>query len=282
MVEMPRLDAARITAGLALTDPKTRKELWDIKAGRVDAQSLDEFKRLDGAGLLTHLFVRLCRDGKPGVVGASRDDVQRPGLHCTVCRKDALDHPIQESVTSSDLARELTDGSRWMIELSALSLLLAGVPRRSIRIPDTSRAPDPIDLAFMFDGSRYVCELKDREVNAADAGRFVGRAGALPRHRALIITTESVAGDALRVFERPSGGVSSAGPPRPRFIEDPDCVPNGLRWEMVFARLQDFADGVRLPGPGRLSLTRFPGLLASWCIMPHRPPRCTAVRTPRG
>ncbi|MEX2247401.1 MAG: hypothetical protein WEC75_12030 [Dehalococcoidia bacterium] len=249
-MKTPTPDPKRLLAARKVEAVEVRYALRKARTSTLRWQDISDGDALKRAALLQDWHVGRCTDGKDGFSTAVLDEIASSSIECGKCHKPAREHRIESSARPSPLASELITKSKWMAELATLSLMGSGVALRSIRVPDDSRSPDIIDLAFVYDGRRYIVELKDDNVTAGDAGNFISRLDDMASLRSFVITTKSVSSDARKVFDRMGGRGALFALPAPTYLEGSRCV-SDLRAELLFQRLRDFSSSVLLTGPGK-------------------------------
>ncbi|MBI5289219.1 MAG: hypothetical protein HY873_09645, partial [Chloroflexi bacterium] len=247
---VPSHTQVEVSAAMLLSSEGVRSDLRTLaRAAKRDSPVIEHEEELRVSGLIEDLHWAKCQDGKE-FLADSKAAIESSTSRCPHCRKQGREHEIAIALVPTELGRNLLNKSRWMTIQATVMLMAAGVAMRSIRVPAVGQAPDEVDLAFLFDGRRSLCELKDDEVTAGDVANLVARSDVMGQGEVLVITTKSVTSDARKVLDRAFRPTFSLRTQTYECLEGASCISTDLTFHLAFERLGRFAEAAYLFGPG--------------------------------
>jgi transposase-like protein len=185
-------------------------------------KALDKIKE---SGLVSSEYLLQCRKTSAQLVRVQDiEELSIPsaaGFRCASCNRPFVDELISEGYALSSEGRALMRGSHWMTVWVTEQLLAMGVLRESI-FWNLEESGEEVDIVIDHVDRVWIFELKDREFGAGDAYPFNYRKVRYKADEAVVITTERVAPDAIRVF------ADLAGTRKPVLIEGLDNVTTTL------------------------------------------------------
>jgi len=198
----------------------------DLLGEDVDKKVANLIDRLAGLGLLSREYLLVCAKTGHGLARlVTREEITAATLanvRCGQCGNRFAEEKVEEILLPSEVARRLTEGSRWMRVLLTNQLVTEGVQREDI-VWNLSQNGEDIDVIASVLDRLVFFELKDREFGLGDAYPFSYRVARYQGDLGVIVSAEKVAPDARKFFEeqRESARRLSpfAGPASISFIE---------------------------------------------------------------
>jgi hypothetical protein len=151
--------------------------------------------------LITENYVISCRknNAQLGIMQSVDELKNFKILKCPICGKSFTEELITKQYSISDKGKKMITGSHWMTVWITKILLKHGIDEKSI-IWNLNDASEEIDCAVQVNGRLWIFELKDRNFESGDAQRLGHRAIKFKAHKAIVVTTGIISGEARSVL----------------------------------------------------------------------------------
>jgi hypothetical protein len=156
------------------------------------------YEELFQCGLLRREHLVSCvKEGKPLTHVPSREHLANTTigqLPCPECGRKFAEEKIEEILIPTEMARELTSGSKWMQVWLTRELERNHIPVKDVKWNLHVEGGEEIDVVTSIFGNIVFFELKDREFGLGDIYPFIYRMERYAADHGMIVTTEKVSG----------------------------------------------------------------------------------------